>query len=119
MKELLESKHLNETERRGDLVDLKTKFDGQQAVLANNKAEKNVLLQKTKNEESNYQTLLAEKKAAQNLITDELRSFEAELKFILDPNSIPSRGTVVFKWPLKNIIVTQLFGGTEFAKNKI
>ena len=117
LKELLENKHLAEIEKRGELVDLKEKYDGQQAVLENNKAEKGELLQKTKNEESNYQALLAEKKAAKEQITAELRSFEAELKFILDPNSIPARGTAVFDWPLENIIITQLFGGTEFAKN--
>jgi len=117
LKELLEEKHTAETEKRGDLVNLKDKYNGQQAVLANNKAEKGELLEITKSEEANYQALLAEKKAVQEQLSAELRSFEAELQFILDPNSIPSRGTAVFDWPLENIIITQLFGGTEFAKN--
>jgi len=74
-------------------------------------------LKETKNEEATYQALLAEKKAVQSQLTAELRSFESELKYILDPTTIPERGTSVFAWPLKNIVVTQLFGGTEFAKN--
>jgi murein DD-endopeptidase MepM/ murein hydrolase activator NlpD len=46
----------------------------------------------------------------------ELRDFESQLQFILDPNTIPSPGTQVFNWPLANVIITQYFGGTEFAK---
>ena len=117
LKILLEGKRNDETNKREDLVELKEQYSGQQAVLENNKAEKNELLEITKNEEESYQALLAEKKAVRDQITQELRAFEAELQFILDPNSIPARGTAVFDWPLENIVITQLFGGTEFAKN--
>lgn len=117
LKKLLEEKYTAERVRRGELVDLREKFDGQQAVLNNNKTEKGKLLERTKSEEANYQALLAEKKSVRDQITSELRSFEADLKFILDPNTIPARGTAVFDWPLENIVITQLFGGTEFAKN--
>jgi murein DD-endopeptidase MepM/ murein hydrolase activator NlpD len=85
-------------------------------VLANNKAERAELLVATKNEEANYQTLLKQKQAARDLIVKEMRDFEAKLQFILDPSTIPAPGTRVFGWPLKNIVVTQYFGGTEFAK---
>jgi len=44
-----------------------------------------------------------------------MREFESKLQFILDPNTIPTPGTQVFSWPLANIIITQFFGGTEFA----
>jgi murein DD-endopeptidase MepM/ murein hydrolase activator NlpD len=44
-----------------------------------------------------------------------MRDFESKLQFILDPNTVPAPGTRVFDWPLKNVIITQLFGGTEFA----
>ncbi|MFT5036858.1 MAG: murein DD-endopeptidase MepM/ murein hydrolase activator NlpD, partial [Candidatus Azotimanducaceae bacterium] len=117
LKKLLIDKRDNETEKRDELLNLKDRYDGQQAVLANNKTEKGRLLQATKNEEASYQALLAEKKSVQEQLNAELRSFEAELQFILDPNTIPPQGTAVFNWPLKNIVVTQLFGGTEFAKN--
>ncbi|MDA8597057.1 peptidoglycan DD-metalloendopeptidase family protein [Candidatus Pacebacteria bacterium] len=117
LKGLLENKHNTETTKRGELIDLKDKYDGQQQVLSNNQAEKDKLLEETASEEARYQALLAEKKAAREQLTAELRSFEAELQFILDPNTIPPRGTAVFAWPLQNIIITQYFGGTEFAKN--
>src|SRR3990167_2980586 len=65
---------------------------------------------------SSLQRLLAEKQEARDQIIKDLRDFEAKLQFILDPNTIPTAGTAVFAWPLKNVIVTQWFGGSEFAK---
>ena len=102
--------------RRGELVDLKSQYSDQSTILANNKAERTELLVATKNEEANYQTLLKQKKAAKDLIEKEMRAFEAKLTFILNPNTIPAAGTAVFDWPLKKVIITQNFGGTEFAK---
>lgn len=112
----LEEKRGETAERRGELVDLKSQYSDQSTVLANNKAERSELLTATKNEESNYQKLLKQKQAAREQIVKEMRDFEAKLTFILNPNSIPAAGTAVFQWPLKNIVITQLFGGTEFAK---
>ena len=60
--------------------------------------------------------MLKQKQAAQAALEKELRSFESKLKFILDPSTIPAAGTAVFNWPVKNVIITQYFGGTEFAK---
>lgn len=116
-KEDLERKRSKTSDQRSQLVDLQERYQGQQQVLANNKAEKNELLEVTQNEEAKYQNLLAEKRAAREQITKELREFEAELQFILDPTTIPPRGTAVFDWPLDNILITQYFGGTEFAAN--
>ncbi len=116
LKRLLDEKRAASTEKRSDLVSLKSQFSDQNTVLANNQAERNELLVATRNEEKKYQQLLAEKQAAREQIIKELRDFENKLQFILDPNTIPSPGTRVFDWPLKNVIVTQYFGGTEFAK---
>lgn len=116
LKILLEEKHDQETEHREDLVDLKQKYDGQQVVLANNRQEKDTLLEQTENEEDKFQALLAQQQAARDQLTREIRDFESQLQFILDPNTIPPEGTPVFNWPLDNVIITQYFGGTEFAK---
>lgn len=116
MKRLLEEKRGENTEKRSELVSLKTQYSDQNSVLANNQAEHADLLEVTKSEEKNYQRLLAQKQETREQIVKELRDFEAQLQFILDPNTIPSAGTAVFDWPLKNIIITQYFGGTEFAK---
>lgn len=104
------------TEKRSDLVDLKSQYGDQNNVLANTMAERNELLVATKNEEKKYQQILTEKQKVREQIIKDLRDYEAKLQFILDPNTIPTPGTVVFAWPLTKVIITQLFGGTEFAK---
>lgn len=114
---LLTDKKDASTEERANLVTLKDQYHDQNQVLVNNKAEQTELLQATQSKEANYQQLLAEKKAARDQIEKEMRDFEAKLQFILDPSSIPTPGTTVFNWPVDNVIITQLFGGTEFAKN--
>lgn len=117
LKTLLEEKHEDNSKKRNELVDLKEQYTDQNYVLTSNKAEKNELLEVTKNEEAEYQQLLRDREAAREQIIKELRDFESQLQFILDPSSIPAPGTPVFNWPLENIVITQLFGGTEFAKN--
>jgi murein DD-endopeptidase MepM/ murein hydrolase activator NlpD len=113
---LLTEKREENTEKRSNLLSLKSQYSDQNVVLANNQTERAELLEVTKSEEKNYQLLLAEKQEAREQIIKDLRDFEAKLQFILDPNTIPTPGTRVFDWPLKNIIVTQYFGGSEFAK---
>ncbi len=113
---VLGEKYDQNTKRRSDLIDLKEQYTDQNQVLVGNTTEKARLLTATKNEEAEYQKLLAEKKTAQAQLLKELRDFESKLQFILDPNTIPERGTRVFNWPVENVIITQLFGGTEFAK---
>lgn len=111
----LENKKFEETGKRSELVDLKSQYADQQTILSNNKKEKDTLLSATKNEESGYQSLLKQKQAARDLLRKEVQNIEAELKFILDPNTIPTKGSAVFRWPLDNNIITQRFGYTKFA----
>lgn len=112
----LDEKRLENTDKRSNLVSLKTQYNDQNSVLTNNKTERAKLLEVTKSEEKTYQQMLAQKQEARDQIIKDLRDFEAKLQFILDPNTIPTPGTRVFDWPLKNVIITQYFGGTEFAK---
>jgi murein DD-endopeptidase MepM/ murein hydrolase activator NlpD len=113
--ELLTGKRNTNEEKREELSSLKNQYEGQTEVLENNKQEQAQLLEVTKSEERNFQQLLASKQDAREQILKEMRDFESKLQFILDPASIPSAGTAVFAWPLDNIIITQYFGGTEFA----
>lgn len=115
LKDTLEVKKDEETDKRGDLVSLKQQYTGQQAILEGNKKEKNQLLTATKNQETTYQQQLAAKKTARETLLKEVQSIESELQFILDPNSIPTKGSSVFRWPLDKIIITQYFGYTKFA----
>ncbi len=116
MKLALSEKRDETEDRRGELVDLKDQYGDQNTVLANNQAERSELLSATKNKESEYQALIKAKQAAREMIMKEMRDYEAKLQFILDPTTIPAAGTAVFAWPLKNVIITQYFGGTEFAR---
>lgn len=113
---LLSGQYDTHTEKRANLLGLKEQYSDQNEVLVENKAEKSKLLTATKNEEAEYQKLLKQKKAEYEIILKEMRDFESKLQFILDPNTIPPKGTQVFNWPVSNVIITQLFGGTEFAK---
>lgn len=113
---ILAEKREDSLDKREELADLRSEFAGRNEVLVNNQAEQTELLVATRNEEAEYQRLLEQQRAAREQILSEIRSFEAELQFILDPTTIPVGGTTVFNWPLKNIIITQFFGGTEFAR---
>lgn len=115
-KDILSNQKLSSTEKRAQLIELKEQYADQNEVLTVNKTEKSQLLSATQSEEAEYQRLLREKEAARDQLLKELRDFESKLQFILDPNSIPSKGSAVFAWPVENVIITQLFGGTEFAK---
>jgi len=101
---------------RDQLTELRNRYDNQNQVLSNNRAEQAQLLQATQSEEASYQAMLEERRRAREQIVAEVREFESELRFILDPTTIPQPGTTVFDWPLENIRITQLFGGTEFAR---
>lgn len=114
-KKLLEEQRETNEAKRAELNSLKKQYNNQNEVLVSNREEQTELLEITKNEELTYQELLSDREAARDQILKELRAFESELQFFLDPNTIPPAGTAVFNWPLQNVIITQLFGGTEFA----
>ncbi|MCA9361096.1 peptidoglycan DD-metalloendopeptidase family protein [Candidatus Kaiserbacteria bacterium] len=115
LKTALENNRSLNTRQKEQLLNLKSQYDDQQTILSNNKAEKAELLSATKNEEANYQQLLKDKQAARDRLMAEVRDIESQIKFILDPNTIPAKGTAVFIWPLDNPIITQRFGYTQFA----
>jgi murein DD-endopeptidase MepM/ murein hydrolase activator NlpD len=114
-RELLSEQRAENESRRSELTGLKDQYSEQNEVLVNNTEEQAELLEVTKSEEQNDQQLLASQKAAQEQILKELRDFESKLQFFLDPTTIPNPGSAVFSWPLANVIITQYFGGTEFA----
>lgn len=113
--ELISGKRSSSESKRDELSSLKSQYSNQNEVLANNKSEQAKLLEVTKSEEKNYQQLLASKQEAKDQIIREMRDFESKLQFILDPATVPTAGSAVFAWPLANVVITQYFGGTEFA----
>ena len=113
--EIVSGKKNNNENKRTELSSLKNQYSGQNDVLANNKQERAKLLEVTKSTEKSYQQLLADKKQAKAAIEKEMRDYESKLQFVLNPATIPTAGSAVFQWPVKSVIITQYFGGTEFA----
>ncbi|MFM2357723.1 MAG: hypothetical protein RJA61_460 [Candidatus Parcubacteria bacterium] len=116
LKQDLESKK-NETElQKKKLVNLTVQLADQKKIVEANQKEKNTVLAQTKNQESTYKKILAEKEKIRDAFAQELRAFEAELKIVIDPSSIPPAGKGLLAWPLDSILVTQRFGHTDFSK---
>lgn len=109
---LLASKNEKEAERQ-NLNNLKRNLTEQEKVIASNQQEKNGLLKETQNKESNYQKLLSEQIKKRDAFEKDLANYEDQLEFILNPKKLPKPGTVVFSWPLKSVLITQLFGYTS------
>lgn len=107
--ELLNSKTQKESEQQ-NLTNLKNNLVQKEQVVALTKKEKDTLLNKTKNQEAEYQKMLAEKIKIRDAFDKALEDYEAQLKFILNPKSIPNAGSGVFSWPLKYILVTSPYG---------
>lgn len=103
------------TKQREQLLTLKNQYSDQQSILNGNRAEKAELLSATRNEEATYQNMLKQRQAARDQLVAEVRDIESQIKFILDPTSIPTKGSQVFIWPLDNVRITQRFGYTQFA----
>jgi len=111
---LEENKKLTER-KRAELVALTDDLRNQTKIIADTVAEKNYLLKETRNTEANYNKILIEKRVQKQAFETEIANLESALKFGLDPNTIPSAGTKVFRFPLKNVRYTQYFGNTDFA----
>ncbi len=114
-KELEKIKSAKETEKR-ILGSEKDALASDKKALDINREAKNKILKKTKNKESEYQKILAEKRKAKKDFERQMAIFEEQLRFILDKNSIPKRGSGIFSWPTAKPYITQRFGTTAFSK---
>ncbi len=105
---------------KNELTALRSKLADQKKIVEQNVKEKNTLLSQTKNSEANYQKLVADQLAKKQAFEKELESYESQLKFILDPSSIPTGR--VLGWPLDSILMTSPYAprwggfhrGTDF-----
>ncbi len=99
---------------KNELTALKSELADQKKIVEQNTTAKNKLLAETKNNESNYQKLLRDRLAKKDALEKEVRDYESQLKYILDPSSLPKGG--VLSWPLDYVLITQQFGKTESGK---
>lgn len=104
----LEDTRQETTDARNELVFLKNELADQKKIVDQNTAEKKKLLAQTKNSETSYQKLLKEKIAKKEVFEKELSDYESQLKYILDPSTLPGKG--VLAWPLDYIYITSYFG---------
>ena len=79
--------------------------------------EQKKLVRATQNKESNYQKILAAKRKAKEEFEAQMRELESKLKYILNPDTLPQKGSKVFRWPLDKVWITQYFGNTKFAQS--
>lgn len=98
------------------LLELSDSIEDQKRLADQKRREKDLLLSATKNKESSYKTLLADREKRKKQFETEVGDYEARLKAIIDPNSIPRPGTKVLQYPIMgNITLTQHFGRTSDA----
>jgi murein DD-endopeptidase MepM/ murein hydrolase activator NlpD len=99
-------------------LDQKTaELAGERESVASAREQKAELLAAAKGTEAEYQRLLAEKVAQKTAFESALREFENELDIAINKDSYAAADHAAFSWPLGGgITLTQLFGGTEFAK---
>jgi murein DD-endopeptidase MepM/ murein hydrolase activator NlpD len=111
LRERQESAH----KQREELSELRDQYADQQAIIENQKQEKAALLSATNQEATQYEQIIAERKRLKEQFEAELRSFEERLNAQASDVNISSNA-VRFSWPVSPVVITQLFGGTEFAK---
>lgn len=113
--ELTSTKEQKETEKN-KLNGLKKDLVLKEQVVVATKKEKDSLLVATNNEEIKYQKMLAEQIKKRDAFEKDLATYENQLKFILNPSTLPKEGSEVLAWPLNYVLITQLFGVTSASK---
>ncbi|MEY4440928.1 MAG: hypothetical protein RLY49_554 [Candidatus Parcubacteria bacterium] len=106
----------DEEKTKEELEKEKQILAGQHDTVLSTEKTKSGLLAATKGEQAKYEQLLAQKQAQKQQFESLVKDIESKIQILIDPGSYPSAKRGVLSWPLANIIVTQQFGGSEFAK---
>lgn len=112
----LQQKEREEFLQKQELASYKTELASEQVAADYTQKEKEKVLTQTKNEEATYQKMLAEKRKQREAFEKELLEIESKLKYLIDPESYPTARRGILQWPVDNVVITQQFGGTAFAK---
>ncbi len=102
--------------QRQELQELSGELSDKGKILSDQKREKDKLLKETKGKQSEYEKIVKTLQQQVEQINNEIREYESQLKFSLNPQSLPPSGASVLGWPIKDVTVTQLFGRTVDAK---
>jgi len=103
-------------QRKKELETLSGQIQDQKKLVDVQAQEKKVLLDATKDKESEYQKLLTDRKKKIAALEAELFDYESKLKFTLNPTSLPADGAQVLSWPVDSVTITQRFGATVDAR---
>ena len=112
----LQKQEQDEFLQKQELASYKTELASEQVAVEYTQEEKEKVLEQTKNEEAGYQKLLDQKKVEREAFEAELLEIESKLQYLIDPESYPNARRGILDWPVDNIIITQQFGGSAFAK---
>ncbi len=111
------TKKLDEGEKKKRSREIETaNLLNRQAIVQEQKNEKQKILTQTKNQEKIYQQQIAELEKKQLEIGDELEKIEGELRASFDPTLLPVKRPGVLGYPIENPLVTQPYGKTKFAE---
>lgn len=117
-KQDLTVKQTEEEEEKEELKKFQTELAGEREAVETTKKQKDQLLSLAKNKELTYQQILDQKLAQKKIIEKAVNDYESQLKIILNKDAFASAENGVLAWPVERrpIVITQNFGGTEFAK---
>lgn len=102
--------------QKKELQGLVGELSDKEKILADQKREKDKLLKETKGKQTEYEKIVQTLQQQVEQITNEIREYESQLKFSLNPQSLPPPGSGALGWPIKDVVITQLFGRTVDAK---
>lgn len=94
------------------LSSLKDQLSQEKKAVDIARSEKDKVLKETKNKEAEYKKILAERQRMRDQFAQEINDYESKLQFLLNPTLLPTTGHGTLVWPLKNVLITQLFGKT-------
>jgi len=110
LKDKIEEAQYKKTAKNTEYVNL----INQKSIVQEQKSEKNLLLDKTKNQESIYQLQITELEKQQAAISNEIEKIESVLRKNIDINLLPV-ARPLFLWPILDGRMTQGYGSTPFA----
>lgn len=101
---------------RSTLEDYKHELEDRKKIHLFSIAQKEVLVNRTKNDEAVYQRLLAEKQHEFLGLQKEILQYESRIKYLRDPSRLPDAQPGLLRQPFNGSApITQLFGRTKFA----
>jgi murein DD-endopeptidase MepM/ murein hydrolase activator NlpD len=113
----LRIKHSEEENEIKELETSQKLLSGQREVVADTANEQNRLLTAKQQELRTQQQILNEKIEQRKKFEAAMLEFESQIKTLIDPDGFPAPQRGVLSWPLDRVVITQQFGGTQFAKN--